>query len=109
MHCTVKPGKYCIVSPSEAVKLRSIPARPDLDRAKKTGAPLVGQIPRHALPRLRTGQVSTQIQSSTGPRGNEATDGANSGARELWCQEKRLQDIVVRLRGSEGLHLRSEE
>src|SRR6266436_2040978 len=107
MHCTVKPGKYCIESPSKVTKLRPIHARPDRDRAKKTGAPLVGQIPRHALPRLRTGQIPMKIQSSAGPRGNQATDGANSGARELWCQEKRLQDIVVRLRGSEGLHLGS--
>src|SRR5258708_2527352 len=28
MHCTVKPGKYCICSPSVATKLRSIRLRP---------------------------------------------------------------------------------
>jgi hypothetical protein len=48
------------------------------------------------------GKFRFKIQRSSGPRGNQATDGADSGARELWCQEKRLQDIVVRLRGTKG-------
>src|SRR5229473_4639858 len=32
MHCTVKPGKYCIFSPSEAAKLRLIQLRAFGDR-----------------------------------------------------------------------------
>ena len=30
-----------------------------------------------------------------GPRGNSALDGGDFAASELWCQGKRLQDIVV--------------
>ena len=30
----------------------------------------------------------------------QACDGGNCGASGLWCQEERLQDIVVRLRRS---------
>src|SRR6267142_543797 len=71
MHCTVKPGKYCIESPSEAVKLRPIHARPDRGRTRKTEAPLVGQIPRHALPRLRTRQIP--MQDPKGRQGRAGT------------------------------------
>jgi hypothetical protein len=39
-----------------------------------------------------------RVQRSTGPRGNSASDGADCGARGLWCQEKRVQGIVVWLR-----------
>ena len=34
--------------------------------------------------------------ASDGTRGDSAHDGADSAARRLWCQAKRLQDIVVR-------------
>ena len=39
MHCTVKPGKYCMDSPSEAVKPKLIHARPDRGYAKKPELP----------------------------------------------------------------------
>src|SRR5216683_2977136 len=68
MHCTVKPGKYCIFSPSEAAKLRI------------EGAPLVGQNPSQKMLRA------------------DKRVGGDCCARDQWCQAKRVQDIVVRLR-----------
>jgi len=38
---------------------------------KETRAPLVGQIPRHALPRLRTGQIP--MQDPKGRQGRAGT------------------------------------
>ena len=48
MHCTVKPGKYCIESPSEAAKLRPIHARRGRCRAKKPELPWLAK-PRSML------------------------------------------------------------
>ena len=44
-----------------------------------------------------------RCNSSWGARERER-DGADSAAIPLWCQAKRLQDIVVRLRGVESLN-----
>src|SRR6266446_6228708 len=89
MHCTVKPGKYCIYSPSVAAKLRSIRLRPfDGCNQKKFGAPLGGQNHSQKNPRENPAQKAQDKQR----------DGGDCAASGLWCQEKRLQDIVVRLR-----------
>jgi hypothetical protein len=76
MHCTVKPGRYCIASPSPlaAEVLAAVPRRKRLGRGSAAG-------PGH-------GQ---------GTRGNSTSDGAHSGLNRLVCQEKTIQDIVVRL------------
>jgi hypothetical protein len=44
MHCTVKPGKYCICAPSVAAKLRSISLRPfDGGNEKSSELPLAAK------------------------------------------------------------------
>src|SRR5258708_21198437 len=91
MHCTVKPGKYCICAPSVAAKLTSIWLRPfDGGKPKSAELPLAAKTtlrknPRETLrkKKLRAGNV----------------DGGDCAASGLWCQEKSLQDIVVRLQG----------
>src|SRR5260370_29890722 len=50
--------------------------------------------------RKKTACRSLRLQHSFGTRGNSGRDGADSDVNFLWCQEKRVQDIVVRLRGS---------
>src|SRR6266850_615134 len=60
MHCTVKPGKYCIRSPFRGRKAQADSRTAGSRSRKKNGAPLVGQIPRQVLPRLGTGPISMQ-------------------------------------------------
>src|SRR6266550_258680 len=81
IHCTVKPGKNCIFLPQWPQSSGRLIPLPRSYR-KKT-----------ACQRLR-------LQHSFGTRGNSGRDGADSDANALWCQEKRLQDIVVRLQVS---------
>src|SRR6266849_2100064 len=51
MHCTVKPGKNCIFSPSEAAKLKSIQARPFCGRDQKNSElPLAAKSIREKSP-----------------------------------------------------------
>jgi hypothetical protein len=50
--------------------------------------------------RKKTACQRLRLKHKFGTRGNSGRDGADSDANALWCQEKRLQDIVVRLRGS---------
>ena len=88
MHCTVKPGKYCIYSPSVAAKLKLIRLRPLGGGIEQTSE----------LP------LSAKSNCEKKPRVNfkknfaNKCDGRDCGASRLWCQEKRLQAIVVRLR-----------
>src|SRR5258708_8224828 len=77
MHCTVKPGKYCIFSPSEAAKLRI------------EGAPLVGQKRSRKKHRENPSQKMLRADKRVG---------GDCCARDQWCQAKRVQDILVRLR-----------
>jgi hypothetical protein len=94
MHCTVKPGKYCIFLPQRP---QSPVDRLAVAREKIT-SPLAAS-PHVESNRKRAAFGRAQRATSSGTRGNSANDGADCAARELWCQEKRLQDIVVRLRG----------
>src|SRR5258708_17259157 len=77
MHCTVKAGKYCIFSPSEAGKLRI------------EGGPLVGQKRSRKKHRENPSQKMLRADKRVG---------GDCCARDQWCQAKRVQDIVVRLR-----------
>src|SRR6266849_994955 len=99
MHCPVKPGKYCIYSPSKAAKLRMIQARPLCGRdTKKTPSspwrprPLAEKTPEKPSAKMRRLALRKKMLR-TGTR-----DGGDCGASGLWCQEERLQDMVVMLR-----------
>jgi hypothetical protein len=103
IHCTVKPGKNCIFSPSVAAKLRPIPVRPH--NRFEAAIEKVLSSPGRLIPLPRSNRKKPacqrlQLQHSFGTRGNSGRDGADSDANALWCQEKRIQDIVVRLRVS---------
>ena len=105
IHCTVKPGKNCIFSPSVAAKLRPIPVRrhnrqPFRGRDRKSSE-LPGLINLLAALQPKENRVPKTAVYTThsGRAGTAGRDGADSDANLLWCQEKRLQDIVVRLRG----------
>jgi hypothetical protein len=65
MHCTVKPGMYCIECPPW-------PSCSAVALGRWTGG--------------------------TPPGGRDRNAGADFAVEGLWCQEKRLQDIVVWLR-----------
>jgi hypothetical protein len=67
----------------------------------KIAKPPGGQSPRSAPTERRP-----WLRHWFGTRGNSASVGADSAARELWCQEKRLQGIVVRLQGHGRPNLR---
>jgi len=73
-------------------------------RSRKLGStkPPGGRSPRVTPNRKKAALETAQRATSSGTRGNSANDGADCGARGLWCQEKRLQDIVVRLRGAKN-------
>src|SRR2546422_7488107 len=93
MHCTVKPGKYCIYSPSVAAKLRSIRLRPlDGGNRKSSELPLAAKTTRGKIPGKNPAQKAQGKQR----------DGGDCAASGLWGQAERLQDIVVRLRSSGG-------
>ena len=97
-----------------AAKLRLIPVRPH-DRRPffgRDGKSSELPWPVNPLPRSNRKKTACQrlrLQHSLGARGNSRRDGADSDANALWCQEKRLQDIVVRLRWSSAEELRFVE
>jgi hypothetical protein len=91
-------GQVLHFSPSAAAKL----GRPPSGRPRKNKSPLAAS-PHVESNRKRAAFGRAQRATSSGTRGNSANDGADCAARELWCQEKRLQDIVVRLRGVKAL------
>jgi len=103
MHCTVKPGKYCIFLPRRPqCSGRFMCERATVNRSAVAREKLPRPLAAHAPPRSNTRRPAVKrplLQHLLGTRGNNATDGADSAARKLWCQAKRLQDIVVRLRG----------
>jgi hypothetical protein len=68
-------------------------------RKLEIAEPPGGRSPRVTPNRKKAALERSRQTFSSGTRGNSANDGADCGARGLWCQEKRLQDIVVRLRG----------
>jgi hypothetical protein len=101
IHCTVKPGMYCIFLPQRPQS--SGPFLCD----HKTVAHKNCQAPWRPIPAFRSNRKKgafqrSRLAHSSGTRGNSASVGADSAVRELWCQEKRLQGIVVRLQGTEG-------
>jgi len=52
MYCTVKPGKYCIFSPSQAAKLKPIQLRPMSGRdGKSFELPVAAKTTRRKNPR----------------------------------------------------------
>jgi hypothetical protein len=89
MHCTVKPGKNCIFSPPEATSSRRFRNDRWRSRLKRFRAPLGGQ---DSLRKKRRESPSRKTLRTSN------RDGGDCGASKVWCQEKRLQDIVVRLR-----------
>lgn len=88
MHCTVKPGKYCICFTSKAAKLSKPKAdtlpSPAAGYRSPLAALLLGTAPEGE--RLALGFVAQA--TDRGPRGNRELDGAHSALSTLWCQEK---------------------
>jgi hypothetical protein len=94
IHCTVKPGKYCIASPLRSRTARASHKTAGASRNRALAAQLCLALPSTAH---RGERIAVQNEAGQGTRGNSAHDGAHCASRSLWCQEKRLQDIVVRL------------
>lgn len=89
MHCTVRPGKYCIVSPQW-------PHKPGQLRSSR---PRTGTPPNHRSPWRpccsprspegeRLARESAAQATDRGPRGNSELDGAHSAPNNSGCQEK---------------------
>lgn len=90
MHCTVRPGKYCIVSPQW-------PHGPDSSAAdtleqERAAKPLESPGGPAAPPRSPEGERmargSAAQATNREPRGNSELDGAHSALSTLWCQEE---------------------
>jgi hypothetical protein len=97
-------GQVLHCSPLVAAKLR--PFQCDRTTADRFAAAIEKALssPCRPIPFLRSDlkKIACQrlrLQHLFGTRGNSGRDGADSDWNALWCQEKRLQDIVVRLRG----------
>lgn len=90
MHCTVSPGRYCMVSPSGAAKRRpSCCACLTAPSPGKSVGPLVPTL-LAAFPtasRLARGSAAGPGHGQ-GTRGNSTRDGAHSAFGNLRCQEK---------------------
>jgi hypothetical protein len=82
MHCTVKPGRYCIASPQRphgpAHSLRAKAAR---DRR----SPLAAKLARRS-PREEKRPAGGQAPWARGTRGNSALNSGHSAWSGLWCQ-----------------------
>src|SRR2546425_12607596 len=90
MHCTVKPGKYCICSPSVAAKLRSIRLRPfDGGNRKSSELPLAAKPLAEKSPRktLRKKHRASNVMAGIVPRA--AWGVKRKGYKILWggCEE----------------------
>lgn len=89
MHCTVKPGKYCIVSPQW-------PHKPDNSAAEnlEQACRWIAKAPWRPCcsPRSPEGERlargSAAQTTDRGPRGNSELDGAHSAPNDSGCQGK---------------------
>lgn len=89
MHCTVRPGKYCIASPQW-------PHGPDnstannLEQARRkiAGAPWRPNCSPRSPEGERLARGSATQATDRGPRGNSELDGAHSALSALRCQEE---------------------
>lgn len=90
MHCTVKPGKYCIVSPQWPHKPGQLARQTtSKSRAAESPKPRGGPAARPRSPEGERLARDPQLRPrNRGPRGNSELDGAHFALSTLWCQEK---------------------
>lgn len=88
MHCTVKPGKYCIVSPQGPHGSNNPTANLALAAARRNRSFCGPAVRRGPLKENAGPEIRSSGHGNRGPRGNSELDGAHSALRTLWCQEK---------------------
>ena len=89
MHCTVKPGKYCIVSPQKPCSPAHPTANLTLTAARRDHrSPWRPCCSRRSPEGERLARDPQLRPRNRGPRGNSELDGAHSAPSALWCQEK---------------------
>ena len=98
MHCTVKPGRYCIVylrgrnaPPIQRRPFRSASSRFVCHQTahRRTGRSPCDQAARRSPPEgERLARGSRAKAHGQEPRGNSAFNGGHSALTNFWCQEK---------------------
>ena len=95
MHCTVRPGRYCIMSPSMAALL-AFPAMQFSAAAHSR----IGRVPWRPICSPRSPRISFQSsvwRARNGDAREQTFDGAHSARKSPVVSRENLQDIVVRL------------
>jgi len=98
MHCTVKPGRYCIVLPQRPQRSTN-PTAPFPKRLKPLGLspnrapphwpiPMRPSCPQESPDGERLARGSRAKAHGPEPRGNSAFNGGHSALTNFWCQEK---------------------
>ena len=89
IHCTVKPGKYCIVSPHRPQSPGNSRGKHTLTAARRDHRnPWRPCCLRRSPERELLGRDPQLRPPGRGPRGNSEPNGADSPPSTLWCQEK---------------------